>query len=83
MSKQPILQQAVEQRNQEIFDYQVNIDNYRIAIALASKDPDLTDFTKQLNDLLRSSIIEQKKSQIMLDVALIQLKELEDAVPKD
>jgi len=80
--KQPILQKAVDQRTQEIFEYQVNIDNYRIAIELASTDPDLKGFVDQLNHLLETSIIEQKKSKIMLQVAEIQLKELED-VPTD
>jgi hypothetical protein len=82
MNKKTILQSNIDQRTQEIFEYQVNIDNYKIAIDLASNDPDLKGFVDQLNHLLETSIIEQKKSKIMLQVAEIQLKELED-VPTD
>lgn len=73
--------QAIEHRTQEILEYQVNIDNYRIAIDLAKQDLDLSAFVEQLENLLRTSIIEQKKSKIMLEVAQIQLREL-DAIPQ-
>lgn len=82
MTKKEVITQSIDQRTSEIFDYQVNIDNYRLAIDLASNDPDLKGFVDQLNHLLETSIIEQKKSKIMLQVAEIQLKGLED-VPKD
>lgn len=78
MNKKEIFNAHIAHREQEVFDYQVNIDNYRIAIDLAKQDPDLSAFVEQLENLLRTSIIEQKKSKIMLEVAKKQIKELED-----
>lgn len=78
MNKLEILTQSIEHRTQEILEYQVNIDNYRIAIDLAKQDPDLSAFVEQLENLLQTSIIEQKKSKIMLEVAQIQFRELDD-----
>ena len=65
-------------RTAEVAEYQLNIDNYRMALDLISKMSDedqvwLEPFVVQLNDLLSSSLFEQKKAQIMLDVVLIQL----------
>lgn len=55
--------------------YQTNIDNYRLALDLLAQkpDPDMTQFAQTLQGLLVSEITEQKKAQIMLDVALTQL----------
>lgn len=77
MSKREILKDALAARVEEVGQYQLNIDNYRLAIPRAEGDPDLTDFVISLRELLRSSIIEQKKAQIMLDVIQSQL-EVED-----
>lgn len=60
-------------RTQEVLDYQINIDNYRAAIARIGSDEDMADFKKQLESLLSASIREQKKAQIMLDVVSEQL----------
>lgn len=70
--KTEILKAAKEAREQEIIGYQINIDNYRLAIPLAT-DPDLAEFKATLEKLLKSEIIEQKKAQIMLDVINMQL----------
>jgi hypothetical protein len=69
-----MLTSAVEIRKKEIMEYQINIDNFRLAIDLASKDPEMGDFKKQLEDLLRSNTIEQKKAKIMLQVIQQQLE---------
>ena len=74
-----MLTTALDARKKEIIDYQVNIDNFKLAIDLAAQDPDMADFKKQLEDLLRSNIIEQKKAKIMLQVIQMQL-ENDDAI---
>lgn len=70
---------ALDARKKEVMEYQVNIDNFKLAIDLAAQDADMADFKKQLEDLLRSNIIEQKKAKIMLQVVQMQL-ENDDAI---
>lgn len=77
MSKQEILKKAKQARIDEVEHYQINIDNYKAAIDLikSQNDSDLIDFCNQLQELLNSSIIEQKKANIMLSVISNQIKE--------
>lgn len=75
MDKAAILSAALTAREEEVLHYQINIDNYRLAIGKASGDPDLAEFAEQLSGLLESSILEQKKAQIMLDVIREQLEQ--------
>ena len=66
-TRHDILTQSVEARENDIMLYQINIDNYRAAIAdIEANHPDLSDFADQLQDLLQSSLREKKKEQIML-----------------
>lgn len=74
--KKETLTSALIQRKNEVFGYQINIDNYNRAIRKIS-DPDLLPFKEQLEGLLSSEILEQKKAQLMLDVIKEQLEELE------
>jgi hypothetical protein len=76
MTKHEILTDALTQRQDEVLGYKINIDNYRIAIDLAKKDPELTAFVQQLQELLNSSIFEQKKASIMLQVIQQQLEDI-------
>jgi hypothetical protein len=78
MTKQEILTQALEQRDQEILGYQINIDNYTLAIKhiQASNDSDLEDFKNQLERLLNSEIIEQKKAKVLQHVIRQQLEDM-------
>jgi hypothetical protein len=70
-----ILTQSVEARENDIMLYQINIDNYRAAIAdIEANHPDLWDFADQLRDLLQSSLREQKKEQIMLAAIKVNLE---------
>jgi len=73
MNKIEILQQAANARHDEIAGYQINIDNYELAIPLADADPDMVDFAAQLRALLTSERIEQKKAKIILAVLEMQL----------
>ena len=67
MTKQEILKAALEARNQEVLGYQINIDNYTLAIERIDDmgDPDMLPFRSQLVSLLESEKLEQKKSKIM------------------
>ena len=75
MNKQDILSQALQQRDDEVLMYQINIDNYKRAIAKidASGDPDLAQFREQLCGLLASECLEQKKAKVMQKVIADQL----------
>ena len=76
MEKIEILKSAHEQRINEVLSYQINIDNYKLAIKHIeqSGDADLTEFRGQLERLLSSEIIEQKKAKVMLAVIEQQLE---------
>jgi len=72
-TREEILAAALEGREQEVMTYQINIDNYSLAleqISLLSADEraELSGFTEQLRTLLASEKLEQKKAKIMLAV---------------
>ena len=66
--RKEILTAALEARVKEVTEYQVNIDNYRLAIEKIGDDEELRPFKQQIQALLTSSLLEQRKAQIMLDV---------------
>ncbi len=82
MDKQTILSNALTQREAEILGYQIDIDNYERAIAkIAAEhagdspiDGAMRDFSGHLEKLLFSSRVEQRKSQIILEVIKQQLE---------
>jgi hypothetical protein len=80
--KTEMLRAAVEHRRREVMHYQINIDNYRAAIAEIDANyngnADIVPFREQLCDLLRTSLIEQTKERIMLTVIERQLAGLGD-----
>jgi hypothetical protein len=72
-TREEILKASLDARIQEVMHYQINIDNYRIALEEISKMSDddramLSGFADQLRTLLSSEKLEQKKAQIMLTV---------------
>ena len=69
-----ILTSALEGRIKEVTEYQVNITNFSLAIERIGDDPELQEFKANLEGLLKSSILEQRKSRIMLDVIQSQLE---------
>jgi hypothetical protein len=73
--RKEILNAAFGARIKEVTEYQVNIDNFRLTIDRIGDDPQLQDFKVQIEGLLTSSIIEQRKAKIMLDVIAQQLEE--------
>lgn len=72
-----ILTEALKHRESEVLMHQINIDNYRLALEEIAEnyadDVNLDEFAARLNDLLQSSIIEQRKEIIMRDVIAKQL----------
>lgn len=69
-----LLSMALDARLKEVTEYQVNIDNYRLAIEEIGEDDELQPFKMQLQELLRSSLIEQRKAKLMLGVIKSQLE---------
>lgn len=79
MDKKTILEQAVQARKDEVLGYQINIDNYTLALAHIDNMPEaeqveLAEFKVALTGLLKSEMLEQKKAKIMLAVIEQQLK---------
>jgi muramoyltetrapeptide carboxypeptidase LdcA involved in peptidoglycan recycling len=73
--KKALLTGALEARANEITEYQVNIDNFQLALAKVGDDEYLQEFKKQLEELLKSSLFEQAKAKIMFEVIQSQLGE--------
>lgn len=78
-TREEILAMSLDGRKQEIMHYQINIDNYTIALEEIAKLPmadqqELSAFTDQLNSLLASETLEQKKAKIMLTVIQKQME---------
>ena len=78
MSREQILKDSLPAREAEVMHYQINIDNYTIALDEISKLPDderaeLSGFAEQLTGLLASEKLEQKKAKIMLAVIKRQI----------
>lgn len=79
LTREEILAKALEARVQEVMHYQINIDNYSLALEEISKlSPDerqeLSGFSDQLRNLLASEKLEQKKAKIMLQVIKQQVE---------
>lgn len=77
-TREQIITAALEGREQEVMHYQINIDNYSLALQQIDLLPpdeqvELREFTKQLKELLVSEKLEQKKSKIMLAVIKSQV----------
>lgn len=71
-----ILKKALEGRVREITEYEVNIENFRRAISKIGTDKSMAKFRKQLEELLSSNLMEQRKSRVIHDVIAEQLKEM-------
>lgn len=72
-TREEILAINFEARVQEVMHYQINIDNYTLALANiaemnAADRAELAGFVEQLQSLLASERLEQKKARVMLDV---------------
>jgi hypothetical protein len=70
------LLQNIQSRRDEVAEYEFNNENFRRAIVEIGDDPDLQEFKENLKELLRSSVLEQKKAQTILTVMEKRLGEL-------
>jgi hypothetical protein len=78
-TREEILRINLDARVQEVMHYQINIDNYTLALEnIASMNADeraeLSGFADQLRGLLASEKLEQKKAKVMLAVLQQQLE---------
>tara|TARA_B100002019_G_scaffold247513_1_gene225945 strand:+ start:2537 stop:2788 length:252 start_codon:yes stop_codon:yes gene_type:complete len=80
MTKLETLKQALDGRNEEILNYQINIDNFDLAIKKIEVEypdnEDLKDFKRSLIELLDGNKKQQLRSIIIRDVIEEQVKEL-------
>lgn len=72
-TREEIIAMALKARENEVMMYQINIDNYQLALEEISslsieEQSELSEFAQQLRTLLMSEITEQKKAKIMLKV---------------
>jgi hypothetical protein len=77
-TREEILAVNLEAREQEVMHYQINIDNYTLALdniaSMNSLDrAELSGFVDQLTGLLASERLEQKKAKVMLAVLRSQV----------
>lgn len=83
MNKIQVLKDALKGREEEIFHYQINIDNFALAIARVQKEHagkrGMREFCKDLRKRLQSTETEQLKAIIIRDVLVDQIAELEAA----
>ena len=81
MDKLQTLQSALGPRNDEVLDYQINIDNYTRAIAKIDAEyadnSAMIEFRDRLADMVESHKTEQLKAIIIRDVIADQISELE------
>lgn len=78
-TREDILRMALDARVQEVMHYQINMDNYTLALEKiatmgADERAELAGFTEQLQALLASERFEQKKARVMLDVIRAQVE---------
>lgn len=77
-TREEILKTALDARTQEVMMYQININNYALALERISQLPaderaELSGFSDQLRSLLASEKLEHKKAIIMLSVIQSQI----------
>lgn len=75
-TREEILKEAKVAREAACLNYQINIDNFKLAIAEVDKDNDqrLKPFKDNLKNLLEGHELELKKELIMLRVISRQLE---------
>ena len=81
-TKQETLKLALAAREDEVLHYQINIDNYAAAMSKIQKQYQGDDalsvamrkFYEQLKELHDTSVIEQAKAKLMLDVIREQVE---------
>tara|TARA_R100000406_G_C3114962_1_gene125302 strand:- start:391 stop:639 length:249 start_codon:yes stop_codon:yes gene_type:complete len=81
MDKLETLSTALAAREEEIFNYQVNIDNFTLALAKIKKEHagkrGMKEFSKDLTKRLEETKVEQLKAIIIRDVLADQLNSID------
>lgn len=81
MNKSEILQSALEGRNADVLSYQINIDNYTLAIAKIDAEHQGNDDIAAFREELQQRLAEEKRQQlrtiIIRDVIADQLSAME------
>ncbi len=81
MDKLEILRTALASREEEIFSYQINIDNFTLALAKIKKEyagkRGMKEFSKDLAKRLEETKVEQLKAIIIRDVLTDQLNSID------
>lgn len=67
----------LEARRKEVIDYQINIENFQLALKEIENDSSMSEFRQRLEQLLMEHIREHKKSSVMLKVLEAQCANLE------
>jgi hypothetical protein len=66
-----ILEEAILLRKKDIAERQIDIDNHRLSLSIIdekySDNKDVADYRRHLEELLRTSILEQTKVKIFLE----------------
>ena len=72
------LTSALEYREKEVWQHQINIDNFRLAIAeIEGKHqgkPHMMEYAERMRNLLSSALQEQEKEQLLVTVIRAQLE---------
>lgn len=81
LSRAEILSQALEARDAELLGYQINIDNYALAITEIDQrypdNDDLAIFAVELQERLDEERRQQLRCRVIRDVIAAQLTDLE------
>ena len=80
MNHVSVLESALHARDEELLVYQINIDNYRLAVAKINTEhadePDLIAFRDELQCRLDEERRQQSRAQIIRDVIAEQVNKL-------
>lgn len=75
------LRSALDYRQKEVWQHQINIDNFRLAIDKIERDhcgkAHMELYADRMRDLLGEALREQEKEMVMLEVIRAQLEKLE------
>lgn len=75
--RKELLLTNLEARRKEVMDYQINIENFQLALKEIENDSSMHEFRQRLEQLLMEHIREHKKSSVMLKVLEAQCANLE------
>lgn len=75
--RKELLLTNLEARRKEVMDYQINIENFQLALKEIENDSSMNEFRQRLEQLLMEHIREHKKSSVMLKVLEVQCANLE------